>query len=304
MSKHIKVIDNFFDRANELRGFFDSCFHNPKEATEARFVWDNWYVKDKYHLVRTPAYHYFPEELYNDFHQTLVTWGRENLGCFDISPPWLSYYTDGHFQNWHADVPHGPWAFVFSITNWDERKFEGGETQLIKPNILNFWSNFDSSIGLEQEHIIDLIPSQFNQLTLFDPRLPHGVREVKGVKDPLEARIVIHGWFTEPRPFIKNFDDEDSLIENLNGVVTNTFDDIEELPDVTGVVVYKMIVSPEGAVEHLSTPTNNLISRQNIPGDIEILLDDLSNSFKNAKFLANDRAYQITLPLIFEATPE
>lgn len=42
----------------------------------------------------------------------------------------------------------------------------------------------------------------FNQLTVDDPRFPHGVTEVKGTRDPLKARLVIHGWFVEPRPYV------------------------------------------------------------------------------------------------------
>ena len=46
------------------------------------------------------------------------------------------------------------------------------------------------------------IPPLFNQLTVFDPRIPHGVRLVEGTHDPLHARVVLHGWFTQPSPFI------------------------------------------------------------------------------------------------------
>ena len=41
----------------------------------------------------------------------------------------------------------------------------------------------------------------FNRLTVFDPRLPHGVRPVEGVRDPRQARLVLHGWFADPEPF-------------------------------------------------------------------------------------------------------
>ena len=37
---------------------------------------------------------------------------------------------------------------------------------------------------------------------MFDPRIPHGVREVTGTRDPREGRLVIHGWFVQPRPFV------------------------------------------------------------------------------------------------------
>ena len=41
----------------------------------------------------------------------------------------------------------------------------------------------------------------FNQLTIFDGRIPHGVRQVEGTRDPLLGRLVLHGWFTQPSPF-------------------------------------------------------------------------------------------------------
>lgn len=84
-----------------------------------------------------------------------------------------------------------------------------------------------------------LIEPRFNQLTIFDGRIPHAVRQVssgalqptatptcqlqlqlthasppllcfaplllwgqvEGVLDPREGRLVLHGWFTQPSPF-------------------------------------------------------------------------------------------------------
>lgn len=50
---------------------------------------------------------------------------------------------------------------------------------------------------------VQLIEPQFNRLSLFDPRVPHGVVPVHGVHDPREARIVLHGWFAEPEPYFE-----------------------------------------------------------------------------------------------------
>ena len=47
------------------------------------------------------------------------------------------------------------------------------------------------------------MPPRFNQLLVFDPRLPHGVRPVEGTRDPRAARLVLHGWFTQPAPFFQ-----------------------------------------------------------------------------------------------------
>jgi len=47
------------------------------------------------------------------------------------------------------------------------------------------------------------IEPHFNRLTLFDPRSPHGVQLVEGTMDPLQSRVVLHGWFTSPTPFFE-----------------------------------------------------------------------------------------------------
>ena len=48
---------------------------------------------------------------------------------------------------------------------------------------------------------VELVEPRFNRMTVFDPRLPHGVPVVEGTHDPREGRLVLHGWFNEPSPF-------------------------------------------------------------------------------------------------------
>ncbi len=175
------TIDKFYPKAKALRLVFDERFADPLATHAERFVWDFWNVPGEYTHLRTPAYHYFPKNIYEPFHRHLVHWGREHLGCHDISPPWLSSYISGCKQEPHQDVPHGPLAFVFSLTPWGKRRFSGGETFLKNPRTL--------------------IEPKFNRLTLFNPSVTHGVREVKGTLDPRDGRLVIHGWFVNPRPF-------------------------------------------------------------------------------------------------------
>src|SRR5262245_34836893 len=110
------TLPRFSPEAAALRSHFEKRFANPLQPSSDRFVWDYWHVPEQYQALRTPAYAYFPKELYRRFHERLVHWGRETLGCHDVSPPWLSLYLEGGFQNWHGDVPHGPWAFVYSLT--------------------------------------------------------------------------------------------------------------------------------------------------------------------------------------------
>ena len=154
---HFQNYKNFFSQSKKLRAEFEKNFENPRETDSKRFVWDYWFFEDQYHLIRTPAFHYFSKKLYTDFHSSLVQWGRENLGCHDISPPWLSYYVDGCYQNLHSDVPHGPWAFVYSLTPSTGKlsnKFKGGETLLLKPKTLNYWASFQDQKDHEVRRLV------------------------------------------------------------------------------------------------------------------------------------------------------
>ena len=100
-------------------------------------------------------------------------------------------------QNLHTDAPHGPCAFVLSLCN--EGDFQGGETMLLKPQILELWRGFDGSKGLETGGIMRYIPpAPLGKCIVFDPRVPHGVSQVMGTNDPRKGRVVIHGWFNQP----------------------------------------------------------------------------------------------------------
>lgn len=142
-----------------------------------------------------------------------------------------SYYVHGSRQGWHTDAPHGPFAFVLSLTRWEERRFSGGETMLLQPWVLDYWRHFDPAKGTETPQLVrwkpvpgvgcrkeamggwllspfgkqpahlllccigfssprfssagpgpllqmTLVPPRFNQLTVFDGRIPHAVQQV------------------------------------------------------------------------------------------------------------------------------
>ena len=194
------VVDRFAPEARALRDVFDERFAEPRSSRADRFVWDYWHVPGQYTALRTPAWTYFPRALYRRFHERLVAWGRATLGCHDISPPWLSLYVEGCRQELHGDLPHGPWAFVFSLTTG--RTFRGGETLLVRDEVLDFWADFSSVRSVEEGELLRAIEPKFARLVAFDPRIPHGVREVRGTHDPRAGRLVVHGWFVQPRPFV------------------------------------------------------------------------------------------------------
>lgn len=254
-------------------------------------------MPDQYTLMRTPAYHYFPDKMYMAFHKHLVMWGRKTLGCWDISPPWLSYYVDGCKQEFHSDVPHGPWAYVYSLTPWKGRKFSGGETLLLKPEVLSYWRNFGESRDRELSSFVDRIPSLMNRLTVFDPRFPHGVTEVRGIRDPMEARLVVHGWFMEPKTY-KEGPLPSKVVEKI---LNERFDHLQalltEFELCQGTVSIQMVVGKNGRMKNLQYGTNTLTD---LSGQKTVRLNKaILRLYSEAQFPAAQSETQITLPLIF-----
>jgi hypothetical protein len=296
--KPILIVDRFSKNASRLRSHFEDRLGDPHSADNSRFVWDYWYVKDQYILHRTPAYHFFPEKTYLSFHNELITWGRSQLGCWDISPPWLSYYVSGCRQELHADVPHGPWAFVMSLTTNYNSAFTGGETLLLKPEVLTYWKGFGSQTNRERDSFIDLIEPKMNRLIVFDPRLPHGVREVRGTQDPLEGRLVIHGWFTEPKTYIDGYLPGKICEKILNEAFLQVQDTLSQEPLFSGTVSIQVSVSPSGRIQSLRFATNTLITTDGeIPANFN---KKLLQIYRILNFPRAKGPTKMTIPLVFQ----
>ena len=74
-------------------------------------------MENQYAQLRTPAKDYFYEnDVYDQSERELLTYSKGHLGLSNFTPIWMSCYVDGMGQELHADVPHGPLAFVFSLT--------------------------------------------------------------------------------------------------------------------------------------------------------------------------------------------
>ena len=264
-----------------------------------RFVWDFWHVPDQYRLLRTPAIRFFPSRLYSQFHQQLAWWGRTNLGCHDISPIWLSAYVDGCFQKFHGDLPHGPFAFVYSLTDWEKREFAGGETLLFKDSILDYWRQNLWPEGLESNDILERIPPRFGRLTVFDPRIPHGVEEVRNALGLSDARVVLHGWFIQPRPYIQGPMETDELAACLRPLPMLVHDAIGELSDsakVRGVLTLRVKVSARGKAK--TQPLVHTL-RGLRPAETKRFINRVLGHFDNWSFVKKRAASQLTIPLNF-----
>jgi hypothetical protein len=91
----------------------------------------------------------------NTLYETLIddlTDLASSIGLTAMTPPWVSLYTEGDMQNYHTDAPHGPMAFVLSLSC--EGDFSGGETMLLNPKLLDYWRGFDGSQGTECGSIV------------------------------------------------------------------------------------------------------------------------------------------------------
>ncbi|MGV3625014.1 MAG: hypothetical protein ACO1OB_29610 [Archangium sp.] len=289
------VVDGFAPEAKPLREHFEARFSDSRRATGDRFVWDLWNVPGQYTALRTPAWEYFPKKIYDAFHQRLVWWGRRTLGCHDVSPPWLSCYVNGCEQRLHGDLPHGPLAFVFSLTPWHRRTFRGGETLLLKDEVLDFWSGFVSTRGVEEPEVLEEIPAKFNRLVTFDPRIPHGVRRVEGSMEPTEGRLVIHGWFVQPRPFIEGPLSTTSLQNAIDEVTGAIGPLLEDGLEIAGLLSLGFTVK-NGRVENARVLADTLRSLSPLKPFVRTVLKTLSQQ----TFPKTKTASQVTLPLVFE----
>ncbi len=299
MPRDVLIVDDFSPEAPALRGVFDERFENPRSTRADRFVWDYWHVPGQYTAIRTPAWTYFPKAMYERFHRALVGWGRETLGCHDISPPWLSLYVEGCKQELHGDLPHGPWAFVFSLTPWRGRVFDGGETLLVRDEVLDFWQDFASVRGVEERELIRAVEPRMNRLTVFDPRIPHGVRRVSGTHDPREGRLVVHGWFVQPRPFIVGPLSTKELGVRIDELGARVGAEVGGLP-IAGLVSFAFGVDRGGRVRDVRVLSDTTrVPRADEPVRKRVIAR-IRAQLAGWRFARQRGASRVTLPLVFE----
>jgi hypothetical protein len=297
VSRSVVIVDRFAPDASALRRVFDERFAEPRSTRADRFVWDWWHVPGQYTALRTPAWTYFPRRLYEQFHRSLVAWGRETLGCHDISPPWLSLYVDGCRQELHGDLPHGPWAFVYSLTNWRGRAFAGGETLLVRDEVLDFWHDFRSVRAVEEHELLRAVEPRFDRLTVFDPRIPHGVRTVSGTRDPREGRLVIHGWFVQPRPFVRGPLSVKTLEAQIAALDVGAL--LGDLP-IAGMLALAFDVDRRGSVHHARVLSDTTRVPHANERDRARLVRRLRQSVATWKLGKQRGPSHVTLPLVFE----
>lgn len=301
MARHWFVEERFLPaRARALRAAFEARFADPRRADAGRFVWDWWHVPDQYTHLRTPAWLYFPRRAYAAFHRQLVEWGRRRLGCWDVSPTWLSCYVDGCQQQLHADVPHGPWAFVWSLSPTPPR-FSGGETLLLRPEVLDHWRGFAARGDEDRElsSFTERLAPRFSRLIVFDPRLPHGVTRVGGTLDPREGRLVLHGWFTEPRPCVEGALPRAAAARALQALVPQVAGRLGEQGPLHGTLVVRLGLDARGRVRQARVLADTLVTLE-APGRGEArVVRAVLRALRAAGFPRARGPSRVTIPFLF-----
>lgn len=294
MKDFVFIKDGFSSAATQMRQEFEGKMGQPKRTHNGRFVWDFWHVPQQYTLLRTPADQFFSQKVWSKFLSDLGLWSARTLGCQAITPPWLSCYIEGCEQKLHSDLPHGPWAFVFSLS--PKGKFKGGETVLLRPQVLDYWKNFLNAEDRELHSFVKEVPSNFNRLTVFDPRIPHGVNRVRGTMDPMEGRLVVHGWFTEPRPYIEGALTAIKVAPALDDAVDGFSLASQKLGAWHGMLSLRLMISASGKVQGLKVLANSL---QALEGSAALSPALLRKQFGALQFPKAKGATEVTLPLLF-----
>jgi len=299
LPRALLVVDRFAPEGRALRAHLDERFAEPRAARKDRFVWDYWHVPGQYTALRTPAWTYFPKGPYRAFHRRLVAFGRRVLGCHDVSPPWLSCYVEGCGQELHGDLPHGPWAFVYSLTRWQGRAFRGGETLLLRESVLDLWTGFRSARRLEGQELYRRVAPLFGRLAVFDPRIPHAVATVRGTHAPEEGRLVIHGWFVEPRPFVEGPLSPRELAARIEELSSGMAGRLSALP-IAGLLSLGLRVTPTGAVARVRVLSDTTRAPSGAEAERRRFVSAVQGAVRSWRFARQRRGSRVTLPLVFE----
>lgn len=289
----------------DIRTVLQELYEDPRQPNADRFVWDPWVVtcgqqgtrhnnetsvwegmdvweegctknQIQYSLKRATCSSLLKEEeLYERVCEALSELG-ESVGLMGMTPPWISCYTTGDWQNFHTDASHGPLAFVWSVTSPDH--YRGGDTMLLQPAILDYWQHVTDGPtipNLEAPTIVRTIPTRQGRCLAFDPRIPHGVTPVTSLtNDPFASgRIVIHGWFCEPqlRCFGSGFHDssgnnDSDMVQQCQQILeTQAFPKLglEDIGRVVGYLAIRLQIAPSGQVDSLTTVCDTLQADRN-----------------------------------------
>jgi len=298
-ARRVRVLTqpSFFGGADDLRRAFTDRVGPDRTVRNDRFIWDYWHIPRQYTYLRTVALNAIAPSLLGRFTEALQAWGLANLGTDRVTHPWLSYYVEGCHQALHSDVVQGIWSYVYSLTPWEDRAFTGGETLLASSLLLDYWSTFDPMLSTESSELVERIPALYDQLTVFDSRLPHGVAVVEGTRDPVKARVALHGWFHDPVPTMRGELDLEATASVVEGLRAAARRERERYGPILGTSTWRLHIEPDGSVSEVLAVVDNLVPGGPGAGDPTDVVEAERSVLADAVFERRDGPSELILPL-------
>jgi hypothetical protein len=196
---------------------------------------------------------------------------------------------------------------VFSLTNWEQRAFAGGETLLLSPSTLDFWRGYDASRPAELMSFVQLVDPRFNRLTVFDPRIPHGVRQVEGTREPLDSRIAVHGWFQEPALVVSDAVEETQQRPFFEAMLEILLHSLRDVAGVDGLVTARVDLSPDGTVTNTAVVSSSVVSTNHDDDAADRVERTIEDFLGGTRFPPSPRdawaVFPVKLPVV-KATPD
>lgn len=252
MVRRQHVIREFFDKASQMRSSLDDRFRQPYMKG---MKWEYFCDPKLYTYLRCDPREAFPADLFNSFMRHLKVWCLENLGLVPRGRPTLHLMLNGCKLGLHSDFHNGALGYVFSLTRWDSRRFDGGETLLLRDGIPSYKKHHAHG-----EALYELVPANFNQLLVFDDRLVHATPVIEGSMDPVEGRIALVGHIAASSPVVTGTLDS----TEVRRIVCAAWDSLQErlkaFRDVQGTITYRLLVSPLGRVDSATILTDTVIT--------------------------------------------
>ena len=291
------VVDDFLAFATSMRDEFEAHFSQPHlRCGERQQIWDYWCVPDMYTYLRTDPTRVLSRDLVEAFLSHLTAWSIQNLGLAKVSRPYLSLYINGCHQGFHNDSENGRLAYVFSLTDWDTRRFTGGETILLKDQ--PYWGSpriTNSGAGTDFYH---LVPPLFNRLLVFDDRVIHGVRQLQGGMDPRECRVVLHGHITEGGIVAEGALTSEQVSAGISDACTSLLDDLPSPESYQGFFTVRLQVEPNGKIASTEVLCNRVVAISSDVKEPSTLVSVIAERLSLVTFPAQSEGSNITLPVM------
>ena len=168
---------------------------------------------------------------------------------------------------------------------------------MLRDEVLDFWHDFRSTRAVEEGELVRAIEPRFGRLVVFDPRIPHGVRTVTGTRDPREGRLVIHGWFVQPRPLVRGPLASRELLARADELAG----ELERAQvALAGMLALAFDVDRGGGVRRVRVLSDTTRVPRSDERARAALVRRLRQTVAGWKFSRQRGPSQVTLPLVFE----